>query len=442
MLKPWTCSSLAGHVGLGLLAVLLFLGCSSNPPQRLVTLTISADTAGWIVPCGCTANQSGGMLRRGSYVSELRSKGDVLLLDAGGAAGGDSAYHRIRLEAILAGETILNYAAHNVGASEAAIGTAEIHRLAGDKNIPWVSANLTDLDGKAIAATARVVERGGRRFGITGVLSVALTPKTLRAEEPVAAITRAIHETSGKVDHWIVLAYCPEPELKALARALPAAQVVVGGPTGQSLSPVFVNGLWFGAATNKGKFLVELSIPPGANRKDWEGRIVEMTADRPEDDGQKTILADYLKELERRDLPASESGLAPHLPSQVPASYRIAGSQACAKCHNEDCDVWKQSGHAHAWKTIEDKGFHVDASCQQCHTTGFGLPGGFESRTKSLSAVNVGCESCHGPATEHLQNPKVRPAFAARDQCVRCHDPENSPHFRYAEYWAKIRHGH
>jgi hypothetical protein len=35
----------------------------------------------------------------------------------------------------------------------------------------------------------------------------------------------------------------------------------------------------------------------------------------------------------------------------------------------------------------------------------------------------------------------VRTPFAARDQCITCHDRENSPLFGYDEYWSRIRHG-
>jgi hypothetical protein len=84
---------------------------------------------------------------------------------------------------------------------------------------------------------------------------------------------------------------------------------------------------------------------------------------------------------------------------------------------------------------------HVDNYCMQCHTTGFGLPGGFVSRTSSPQLVNVGCESCHGPSQAHVEKPKIRTPFAAADQCIRCHDHENSPEFVYAAYWPRIRHG-
>src|SRR5437763_11660869 len=91
-------------------------------PAPPVILLVSGDTAGWIVPCGCTSNQSGGLPRRGSYVRRLREQADVLVVDAGGAPGGTSAYHKLKFEAILRGEMALGLVAHNVGGPEAALG--------------------------------------------------------------------------------------------------------------------------------------------------------------------------------------------------------------------------------------------------------------------------------------------------------------------------------
>src|SRR5215471_1064329 len=79
-----------------------------------LVLVVSGDTAGWIVPCGCTANQSGGLLRRGTYVGRLRERAEVLVADAGGAPGGTSAYQRVKFEAILQGEQAMGAVAHNL----------------------------------------------------------------------------------------------------------------------------------------------------------------------------------------------------------------------------------------------------------------------------------------------------------------------------------------
>ena len=71
-----------------------------------------------------------------------------------------------------------------------------------------------------------------------------------------------------------------------------------------------------------------------------------------------------------------------------------------------------------------------------------GMPGGFISLSQSAqNFAGVGCENCHGPSAAHVANPKTRTPFAAADQCVRCHDHENSPKFDYAQYWPRVKHG-
>ena len=48
-------------------------------------LAICGDTSGWIVPCGCSLNQSGGLARRHSFVADLKKNNSVVVLDVGGA---------------------------------------------------------------------------------------------------------------------------------------------------------------------------------------------------------------------------------------------------------------------------------------------------------------------------------------------------------------------
>src|SRR5262245_15730396 len=99
-----------------------FLGCDEKKASKTVALIISGDTAGWLTPCGCASNQSGGLLRRGSYLASLEKEAQPIYLDAGGAPGGTSDYHKVRFEAILAGEKLGKIAAHNIGRAEAEMG--------------------------------------------------------------------------------------------------------------------------------------------------------------------------------------------------------------------------------------------------------------------------------------------------------------------------------
>jgi len=108
---------------------------------------------------------------------------------------------------------------------------------------------------------------------------------------------------------------------------------------------------------------------------------------------------------------------------------RFVGSDRCADCHDHAFKVLEKSAHGHATKTLEEVknpgNRHFDPECMKCHTTGFKHPGGYNDPISDLAAWpknqeapdakklarhnklmrNVGCESCHGPGSEHEKMP-------------------------------------
>lgn len=435
----WPFVALVAVGGVGAWALSKYLHRTPTPSAGAVVVIVSGDTGGWIVPCGCTSNQSGGLPRRGSFVRGFEGNNAVVYADAGGAPGGTSDYQRLKFEAILRGEMALGLAAHNIGAAELDLGMDYLRDTAHKLQLPFVSANLRDSKGVPIGWPIRIVESNGKRIAFTGVLSKRYARPGVQLDEPRESLVKVIADANGRYDSLIVLAYVPEEELRALAAGLPEADAVIGGPTGQSIAPESVGPTMLAAATNKGKFIVQIA-PPGPGGR-WAGDIVELTNAYKDDAEQLANVKKFQSELAGRDFAASDTGFAPTLPSNLPADYRIAGSDSCKSCHAADCESWSKSKHSHAWQTLAVNGYHVDGYCQQCHTTGFGMPGGFVSAKRSPDRRDVGCESCHGPSQGHVANPKTRTPFAAKDQCVRCHDHENSPTFAYGSYWEKIRHG-
>jgi hypothetical protein len=405
---------------------------------RPLVVAVSGDTAGWIVPCGCTSSQSGGLLRRGSFLAELRGKNEVVLLEAGGAPAGTSLYDRLKFEAILAGEKLLGIAAHNLGGPEAALGPEYLREVAGKLQAPFVSANLRDADGKQIGEPFVIIESAAGKLAVIGVLSAKYQTADCRVSDPRQSVLELLPQIERHYDWLAILAYLPEEELRSLAASLPEADLILGGPTGQCLAPIEVGPALLASATNKGKFVLALRPPDGEHSR-WHGRVVEMNERFADDPRQKKNLAQFRRVLANKDVAAGDSGLL--AATEFPADYRVAGTAACRECHADDCQVWDAGAHAHAWKTLADQGAHVDSYCQQCHTTGFGLPAGFVSARRSADRIDVGCESCHGPSQAHARDAARKTPLVARDQCIRCHDRENSPQFEYAAYWEQIAHG-
>jgi len=329
--------------------------------------------------------------------------------------------------------------AHNIGASEVALGIDYLRQISRELSVPFVSANVFDAQGKPLAPAYRMVRRGGQNIFLTGVMAKRYQTAELQVRDPQEAVLASLQEASGKYDYAIVLAYLPEDLLRSLATSLPEVDAVVGGPTGQTVAPEKIGPTLLCSATNKGKFLALIDLP--AVGKGVAGVISEMDDSLADDPDQLENLDQYYERLAGRDFEADRTGFGNASPPDAPASYRVAGTHACQQCHADDCQQWNGSKHAHAWETLVAKKAHVDPYCQQCHTTSYGLSNGFYSISKSEQRIDVGCESCHGPSQMHVDNPRARTTFVARDQCAGCHDRENSPAFEYTAYWNRITHG-
>ena len=433
-----------GVSAIGLVTLAASWGCRPAAKHNLppLVVVVAGDTAGWIVPCGCASRQLGGLPRRGRLVAQLRRQAEVIVADVGGAPSGTNAYDRCKFEAILKGERAMGIAAHNVGRAEALLGPAYLRDVRRRLDVPLISANVRDSEGRPIAEPLRIVEAAGRRVALVGVLGQQYATAEIEVTPAGPAILEALKEVTGRYDALIVLAYLNDDDLYQLAGVLPEADVIAGGPTGQPLPPESIGPTLLASATNQGKFLARFDAPVAGSSSRWTGTIVEVTDRLDDDPRQVDNLEQFYRELARRDFTPDETSFAETLVSG-PSDRRIAGTDRCRECHDEDSQLWKASKHAHAWDSLHQRGTHVDPACQRCHTTGYALRGGFESLAQGAGAVDVGCESCHGPSRRHVDDPEIRtPHFMqAKDSCVGCHDRENSPQFEYDTYWAQIRHG-
>jgi Cytochrome c554 and c-prime len=423
---------------LGALLVLI-PGCgpSSKPT---VSIYVAGDTKGWITPCGCAANQSGGLARRAVLLEQSKRVSEVLLLDVGGSAIGVSPYQQTRLTFLLKGLKQMNLSAHNIGAAETAFSPSELRAIGSETQTAWLGSNLLDSDGKPVGKTLVKSNQAGLRIDIAGVIDPSLiVHPEWRSLEPLQAILNTFKNSDADVR--VVLAYLDERGLRELAGSLPDVDYIIGGPTGQSINPTR-NGLTtMLSTTNKGKFLGKLELAKDKNSfREISSSIVEVKSDLPEHPVQVANLQEYYTELSKKDYVSLESGLVHSNDSSNP-NYSIAGSETCAKCHVPDDSIWHQSKHSHAWDVLRLKKAHFDPTCQQCHTTGYAQPGGFVNVAQSSERIHVGCENCHGPSQSHVLDPKKRTPFQAKEQCLGCHDHENSPTFQQETYWAKILHG-
>jgi len=156
--------------------------------------------------------------------------------------------------------------------------------------------------------------------------------------------------------------------------------------------------------------------------------------------------------------------------NETAGNFKYVGVSKCATCHKSDAagkqlDIWQNSKHSKAWKTLEtpeadkiakDKGFSTKASetpaCIKCHVLGKDIVAD-ELADSFDKTQGVQCESCHGAGSEYkamsimkdkakaiengLNLPADREAF-----CKTCHNPESPSYkeFNYSTAWDQIKH--
>jgi hypothetical protein len=112
---------------------------------------------------------------------------------------------------------------------------------------------------------------------------------------------------------------------------------------------------------------------------------------------------------------------------------QYVGSERCMQCHRNQHFEWSQTLHGRALETLEAIGQDKNPNCVRCHVVGFGEPGGFVDRATTDALAGVGCEACHGPAREHVENvndASLRPKIdMSSTLCGRCHTDSHHPNF-------------
>ncbi len=120
------------------------------------------------------------------------------------------------------------------------------------------------------------------------------------------------------------------------------------------------------------------------------------------------------------------------------AEKHYVGSDVCAECHEKEYENFSTfSKKAHSFDSLLrlKKGLTEAEfkSCFECHTTGYGKPGGFRSIEETPELSNLGCESCHGPGSLHQESedPEEIIKKVSIEHCVDCHNQERVAAFDF-----------
>jgi hypothetical protein len=478
-------------------SVQLFTGW--NAPD--VVLLLTGQQHGYVLPCGCSEPQYGGLERRYNFLQTLKGRGwPVVALDLGDIPQmqGPQKLPNVQglVKYVYSMEALkrMNYAAVGIGEYEIALPLKEaLDNYALNEPLPRVlCANLKDLRAKdspfeGEVEAWKVVDVPGKTLKV-GVISVVgwTVQQRVKDKDSLAKFDQVppvlpsmLNELKQKKPDLKVLLYQGTmEEAKRCAEAVPAFNVILClSDTDESSSrPEMVKDTMIVSVGHKGKHVgVVGAFATGKSAKPFELKYQMVTMGPelktpPEKEEGHPIIA-----LMERYTQALKDGnyltkytqgnhaLQVAVPGAVP-SY--VGSKKCQQCHQHAYDVWEKSGHAHAYQTLVDAKRpslrQFDGECIVCHVTGFTYKTGFTDAVKTPLLKDVGCESCHGPGSEHktdpnnpkwhaLMNPwKAKPnedgAVAQKrelvvgDFCQKCHDADNDVHWDYKVKWPKVAH--
>ncbi len=419
-----------------------------------------------------------GLSRRQNFLRALKGVGwEAVPIDLGGQVKRFGRQTEQKFQSIVDGLRGMQYAAVGFGPGDLRLPAEELVAAVapiGDEPTPYLSANvgLLGLDAN-ITPRFRVVEAGGLTIGITAVLGDQEAGRIRNDDVEVVSAAEALAAVAPKLaaagcDHQVLLSWASPEETRRLAAAFPQFDIVAtagGADEPPAELPRLPGGARLVELGHKGMYAVAIGLFAD-EAEPVRSQRVPLDARWGEADDMIAILATYQQKLETLGL----EGLG-LVPIRHPSGRRFAGSAACAECHTEAFEVWENSGHATALTTLEEAKPRRDGDpeCLSCHVVGWApqrfepFAGGFMGMDKTPQLAHQGCENCHGPAAAHtaVERGDVRASTAERDRlraelvlsidtpadrekvvnnCLECHDLDNSPTFDFDEYWPAVEH--
>ena len=381
------------------------------------TIFLTGDVLGELKPCGCFGGQLGGLDRRPAILDTVPEQ-KRLIIDTGSFVKSDGEQDLIKYHIIIEALQQLDYDLINLTAKDIEIGRnigmMEIIESAFDV----ISSNETPETNAPAKFTTK--------FSLKG-RTVLLTVAAFDPEStPVEQIAEIFALPSGVPTlNILILNHGNAGTVDSISKTAPFIDCIVH--PSESDEPIVINSpgerpLTFSVG-RFGRYICGLKVK-APTRVSQQLRLAFKTfpveEDLPREESLVKLYEDYQQIVKDRDLLEKY----PRFP--LPDDLGYTGSESCKPCHTYEYEKWSSNPHAKAFSTLEEVGSQYDPECVICHVVGMDYESGFISQQKTGHLINVGCENCHGPGSEHILTAGAAELTEPRSTCLDCHTPEHS----------------
>lgn len=332
-------------------------------------------------------------------------------------------------------------------------GVSYLKRRIADTGLTYVSANVIESStGELLVDPYVVLERGGLRFAVTGVIQPDDRFRTHRDvddvgvefENPYESLTELLPKMRTESDFVILLAHTGFVEAEELVGRLGGVDFVVLGRHAQHVGNVReFHGAIFLEPGLKGQYLTDtrVSFDDAGIITGYSGGTLALGDKVPADASMALFVKEHkmaVEKLQKERLAAQAEQRDETRAAMTYTEDCVGAEGSCERCHQSEYEQWKTTAHAHAYDTLQRSHQSTNPECLRCHVTCRMDLAQDGSEQVPAELRNVQCESCHGMGTEHARDGTYGQVDMSR--CLACHDEENSPDFDFATYLPKVTH--
>jgi len=404
---------------------------TSAPAADVLTIFLTGNTLGALKPCGCSGGQLGGLDRRPAIFNSVPRE-RRLIVDTGSFVESDSEQDLIKFNVIVRAFDLLDYDLVNLSEQDVKI-VGNLGLLDGIGSVLNVMSPYEPTDAELPAGFRKRLSPEGE--------AVSITVATLNAEseQKIEQIGELFaRQPDVRTVNILILNDCDTATAASIAKKVPVVDClvcpsdsdeprVIGDPNSRPL--VFSVGRF-------GRYICRLRAVPCEDKLKLDFEAIPVAEDLRREPLLVQLYNDYQQLVKEANLLEKY----PRLPLSDGVEY--VGSKSCEPCHGYEYEKWSGNAHAHAYATLENFGSQYDPECVVCHVVGMRYESGFFSEQKTSHLRDVGCENCHGPASEHIRTAGAAKPAEPTSRCLDCHTPEHSGNYAGNEqyYLEKIAH--